>query len=541
MSRRLFFTRNRPANVDNHYVVGSGVGSKSRFVRSALRRRSSNNAHGKPCCFPMPKTRDDISATVEEKNNCTGGMVWKECGSACTRTCSEPEPVCTKQCVPKCECPEGHVLEGGQCVDVNICGPTDVSCGELSGNYIKDNSGIETKYCCTKWDGSGCTSNSQDDVCLDKTSDNSGNDVCLSVKDRFSNCSSVKPPSPPPPSDIPNWISDCVNCADINSERTKLLVNNYASGEPWEKGKSNTWNKIAEKYYGCKDPEICYFSALDAAKMWILGTDDITNTTLQDEAAMGGCNSCVATTAVAIVEGGNQVAPADVGDISKPDSYPRNMWDPTFSTKMCNNDEKCTNGGIWQVSSAWISGTNPLKCCDCEKADCFSLENPLCAAKISMWHAIGTSYNKQTSMCDDSTPKDLTCPSDITNQCSIDDMQKGIDPNCYFGPFGLCSAGWNTPTCNHLYRRAATGIGQFITEAWQKTFHTAGRIAIDACRQAKIELEAAGWKSKNGSCNVENSFVNELEKDHTTGLGDWTIPDTDPCMCGKKKCYSPEP
>ena len=53
MSHRLFFTYNRPANVDNHYVVGSGVGSKSRFVRSALRRRSNNNAQGKPCCFPM--------------------------------------------------------------------------------------------------------------------------------------------------------------------------------------------------------------------------------------------------------------------------------------------------------------------------------------------------------------------------------------------------------------------------------------------------------------------------------------------------------
>jgi hypothetical protein len=51
MSHRLFFTYNKPGNIENHYVVGSGVGSKSRFVRSALRRRSSNNAQGKPCCF----------------------------------------------------------------------------------------------------------------------------------------------------------------------------------------------------------------------------------------------------------------------------------------------------------------------------------------------------------------------------------------------------------------------------------------------------------------------------------------------------------
>jgi len=53
MSHRLFFTYNRPESVENHYVVGSGVGSKSRFVRSALRRRSSNNAQGKPCCIIM--------------------------------------------------------------------------------------------------------------------------------------------------------------------------------------------------------------------------------------------------------------------------------------------------------------------------------------------------------------------------------------------------------------------------------------------------------------------------------------------------------
>jgi hypothetical protein len=50
MSRRLLFTNNRPVNIDNHYVVGAGVGRQSSFVRSALRRNSSNNAQGIPCC-----------------------------------------------------------------------------------------------------------------------------------------------------------------------------------------------------------------------------------------------------------------------------------------------------------------------------------------------------------------------------------------------------------------------------------------------------------------------------------------------------------
>ena len=51
MGHRLFFTYNNPANVNVHYVVGAGVGSKSRSVRSALKRKASNNAQGKPCCI----------------------------------------------------------------------------------------------------------------------------------------------------------------------------------------------------------------------------------------------------------------------------------------------------------------------------------------------------------------------------------------------------------------------------------------------------------------------------------------------------------
>lgn len=49
---RIFQKPSRPANIENHYVVGSGVGAKSRAVRKALRRRASNNAEGYPCCYP---------------------------------------------------------------------------------------------------------------------------------------------------------------------------------------------------------------------------------------------------------------------------------------------------------------------------------------------------------------------------------------------------------------------------------------------------------------------------------------------------------
>ena len=47
---RIFQKPSRPANIENHYIVGSGVGAKSRAVRKALKRRANNNSLGKPCC-----------------------------------------------------------------------------------------------------------------------------------------------------------------------------------------------------------------------------------------------------------------------------------------------------------------------------------------------------------------------------------------------------------------------------------------------------------------------------------------------------------
>ena len=41
--RKLWFPSTRPQDVNNRYVIGSGVGGQSRFVRSALRRRASSS------------------------------------------------------------------------------------------------------------------------------------------------------------------------------------------------------------------------------------------------------------------------------------------------------------------------------------------------------------------------------------------------------------------------------------------------------------------------------------------------------------------
>lgn len=42
MSRRLIFTRQTKQDLDNHYVIGAGVGAKNASVRQALKRRASN-------------------------------------------------------------------------------------------------------------------------------------------------------------------------------------------------------------------------------------------------------------------------------------------------------------------------------------------------------------------------------------------------------------------------------------------------------------------------------------------------------------------
>ena len=47
---RLIFV-NKVGKNENKYIVGSNIGSQSRFVKSALKRRASNNASGKCCDY----------------------------------------------------------------------------------------------------------------------------------------------------------------------------------------------------------------------------------------------------------------------------------------------------------------------------------------------------------------------------------------------------------------------------------------------------------------------------------------------------------
>jgi hypothetical protein len=62
--------------------------------------------------------------------DCRAPQVFTRCGSACTRTCEDPNPPCTKQCVERCQCPTGTPIEHDSgCITQAAC-PKDYWGGE---------------------------------------------------------------------------------------------------------------------------------------------------------------------------------------------------------------------------------------------------------------------------------------------------------------------------------------------------------------------------------------------------------------------------
>ena len=65
--RRLIFI-NKVGKNENKYIVGSGVNSQSRFVRSALKKNSSNNSQGDCCDLINNNTINDAAVSIIENN-----------------------------------------------------------------------------------------------------------------------------------------------------------------------------------------------------------------------------------------------------------------------------------------------------------------------------------------------------------------------------------------------------------------------------------------------------------------------------------------
>jgi hypothetical protein len=68
---------------------------------------------------------------------CTGGQIWNDCGSACTRTCDNQNPMCTDQCVPRCQCPNDKpIWRNDNCIAATQCAAQCPALGKCQ--VIKD-------------------------------------------------------------------------------------------------------------------------------------------------------------------------------------------------------------------------------------------------------------------------------------------------------------------------------------------------------------------------------------------------------------------
>ena len=59
------------------------------------------------------------------------GQEFQTCAPACDATCTDPNPICTKQCTERCVCPKGTVLDKERNRCTRKC-PRDDSRSELA-------------------------------------------------------------------------------------------------------------------------------------------------------------------------------------------------------------------------------------------------------------------------------------------------------------------------------------------------------------------------------------------------------------------------
>ena len=94
------------------------------------------------CDCPVDRPVLHEGNCITKESCCTGGHVWNDCASACTKTCMDKDPVCTEPCVPRCECPASlPIFNSGECIVEEKCCPGEqvwTECGSACDKTCND-------------------------------------------------------------------------------------------------------------------------------------------------------------------------------------------------------------------------------------------------------------------------------------------------------------------------------------------------------------------------------------------------------------------
>ncbi|XP_060133552.1 mucin-6 [Zootoca vivipara] len=81
--------------------------------------------YSRECAMSHQEVSDWRSTDLCSLGRCPANQIYKECGSACLKTCSNPDYSCSSYCTYGCFCPEGTVLDdiskNRTCVPVEQC------------------------------------------------------------------------------------------------------------------------------------------------------------------------------------------------------------------------------------------------------------------------------------------------------------------------------------------------------------------------------------------------------------------------------------
>ena len=206
------------------------------------------------------------------------GQQFNSCGSACPPTCSNPNPICTRQCVPGCQCPRGTVLDEEQkeCVRPNQCqsnmtcdieGQQFNSCGSACPPTCGNPNPICTRQCvpgcqCPR----GTVLDEEQNECV-RPNQCQSNMTCDIEGQQFNSCGSACPPTCSNPNPICTRQCvpgcQCPRGTVLDEERNRCVTKHQCSKAP----KNSTCDIEGQKFTSCgtacpptcsnPDPRIC--------------------------------------------------------------------------------------------------------------------------------------------------------------------------------------------------------------------------------------------------------------------------------------------